>query len=93
MFAAFYTREADLDRHLNNGDKAAEEEASKAREAERKRLEELRAKRNEPIKPLPEFGSPEDWPLQQALNQLQGKTVVVSKAVAERKAQAEVKQP
>jgi carboxyl-terminal processing protease len=93
VFAAFYTREADLDRHLANGDKAAEEEAAKARDAERKRLEELRAKRNEPFKPLPEFGSPEDWPLQQALNQLQGKTVVVSKAITERKAQADVPKP
>jgi carboxyl-terminal processing protease len=37
---------------------------------------------------LPEFGSAEDWPLRQALNQLQGKQVVVSKTAVERKAEA-----
>ena len=32
--------------------------------------------------------SAEDWPLRQALNQLQGKTVVASKTAVERKAEA-----
>ena len=36
-------------------------------------------------KPLPEFGSAEDFPLQQALNQLKGKTVLASKTQTERK--------
>ena len=38
---------------------------------------------------VPEFGTPEDFPLQQALNQLRGKPVVVSKTATERKASAE----
>ncbi len=43
------------------------------------------------MKPLPEFGSAEDFPLQQALNHLAGKPVVVSKTVTERKAEADTK--
>ena len=46
------------------------------------------AKRNEPLKPLPEFGSPEDFPLVQALNQLKGQPVIASKSAVERKAEA-----
>ena len=42
------------------------------------------------IKPLPEFGSTEDFPLQQALNQLQGKPVIVAQAATETKAEAKV---
>ena len=42
-------------------------------------------KKAEAPKPLPEFGSAEDFPLQQALNKLQGKTVLVSKTMTERK--------
>jgi len=34
---------------------------------------------------LPEFGSAEDFPLQQAINKLQGKPVLVSKTMTERK--------
>jgi carboxyl-terminal processing protease len=87
LIGALRTREADLDKHLSGT--AKEEEDRKAREAERKRLEEnLRAK-GDAVKPLPDFGSPEDWPLRQALNQLQGKPVVASKSVVERKAQAD----
>ena len=57
----------------------------KAREEALKKLEEARGKTNEPPKPLPEFGSAEDFPLQQALNQLKGKPVMVSKTLTERK--------
>ena len=39
-------------------------------------------------KPLPEFGSPEDFQLAQALNRLKGKPVLVSKTIVERKAEA-----
>ena len=46
------------------------------------------ASSKEPPKPLPEFGSLEDFPLRQALNQLQGKTVIASKTAVERKAEA-----
>ncbi|MBN8503063.1 MAG: S41 family peptidase [Burkholderiales bacterium] len=86
LIGALRTREADLAKHLTGNEK--EDEETKAREAERKRLEEnLRAK-GDNIKPLPDFGSAEDWPLRQALNQLQGKPVMASKTVVERKAAA-----
>ena len=35
-----------------------------------------------PVKPLPEFGTAEDFPLQQALNQLRGLPVMASKTAA-----------
>ena len=42
-------------------------------------------------KPLPEFGSPEDFQLQQALNQLKGLPVKVSTTLAERKSESKAK--
>ena len=86
VFAALRTREADLNKHLSEGGGAKDEAREKAREEARKKLEEM-SKNNE-IKPLPEFGSAEDFPLQQALNQLKGKPVIASKSATERKAQA-----
>ncbi|MBM3388326.1 MAG: PDZ domain-containing protein [Betaproteobacteria bacterium] len=86
VFAALRTREADLSKHLSQADEAKDATREKAREEARKKLEEM-SKNNE-IKPLPEFGSTEDFPLQQALNQLKGKPVAASKAATERKAQA-----
>ncbi|RZL38147.1 MAG: S41 family peptidase [Rubrivivax sp.] len=86
VFAALRTREADLEKHLANGPE--EDEARiKAREARAKAEADL-AKRAEPPKPLPEFGSAEDFPLIQALNKLKGQPVVASKAPLERKAEA-----
>jgi carboxyl-terminal processing protease len=87
VFAALRTREADLEKHLANGDEAKDEAREQAREEARKKLEEQYAKTKEPIKPLPEFGSLEDFPLAQALNRLKGKQVMVSKTVTERKAE------
>ena len=92
VFAALRTREADLEKHLADkagiaasGPTAAEQARDKAREEARKKLEEM-SRSKEPPKPLPEFGSSEDWPLVQALNQLKGKPVAVSKSMSERKA-------
>ncbi len=93
VFAALRMREADLQKHLSerSGSADARDEArDKARAEERKKIEEQLAKARE-IKPLPEFGSAEDFPLQQALNQLRGKPVIVSKTATERKAEAEVR--
>jgi len=71
VFASLRTREADLEKHLNSGQAEVKDEArEKLRELERKRLEEQLAKKAEPPKPLPEFGSTEDFQLAQALNQL-----------------------
>ena len=86
VFAALRTREADLSKHLKEGEEGKDEAREKAREEARKKLEEM-SKNNE-IKPLPEFGSAEDFPLQQALNQLKGRPVMASKSATERKAQA-----
>lgn len=88
VFAALRTREADLDKHLSGADEKKDPERDKAREEARHKLEEQLARSKEPPKPLPEFGSAEDWPLQQALNQLRGLPVVASKTAAERKAEA-----
>ena len=85
VFAALRTREADLEKHLNNGKEEKDEVREKARDEARQKLEAEFAKRNEPPKPLPEFGSAEDFQLTQALNQLKGKPVLVSKSAVERK--------
>ncbi len=83
------TREADLDKHLTGADEKRDPEREKARAEERKRLEEQLAKQRETMKPLPEYGSTEDFPLQQAINRLKGKTVVASKSMIERKAEVQ----
>ncbi len=92
IFAELRMREADLEKHLASADEKSEEtrskELEKIREERRQKLEADYAKRAEPPKPLPEFGSAEDFPLRQALNQLQGKPVAVSKVAQERKAEA-----
>src|SRR5687768_1331203 len=80
VFAALRLREADLEKHLGSPEEKKDEAREKAREEARKRLEEQQAKSREPIKPLPEFGSAEDFQLIQALNQLKGKPVAVSKS-------------
>ncbi|MEY3253019.1 MAG: carboxyl-terminal processing protease CtpA, partial [Pseudomonadota bacterium] len=72
VFAALRMREADLDKHLQGADEKKDPARDKAREEARARLEEQLAKSKEPPKPLPEFGTADDWPLLQALNQLRG---------------------
>ena len=97
VFAALRTREADLDKHISSGQGAEAKDPAreKAREEALKKLEEANkaaaGDKDKAPKPLPEFGTPEDFPLQQALNQLKGKPVVVSKTQVERKAEADVK--
>lgn len=88
VFAALRMREADLGKHLSGSEDARDAEREKQRAEERRKLEEQLARQRDSIKPLPEFGSPEDFPLQQALNHLSGKPVVVSKTAVERKAEA-----
>ncbi len=98
LFAALRTREADLTKHLENtpdngkepteAQKAAEKTAEHLREQEREkarlRLEE-ETRKNPGGRLLPEFGTEKDFPLMQALNQLKGKPVLVSKTLTERK--------
>jgi carboxyl-terminal processing protease len=84
-FAILRTREADLEKHLNSGqgEEAKDPEREKAREEALKKLEEEAKKPNSQRRP-PEFGSDKDFPLQQALNQLKGAPVLVSKTQTER---------
>ncbi|MDZ5460749.1 S41 family peptidase [Azohydromonas lata] len=89
VFAALRMREADLDKHLVQGEEKRDAAREKAREEARQKLEEQLAKRAEPPKPLPEFGSAEDFQLVQALNRLKNKPVVVSKTMSERKPENE----
>jgi carboxyl-terminal processing protease len=89
VFAALRLREADLEKHLQSGPEVKDEAREKAREEARKRIEAEAAKGSTPPKPLPEFGSAEDFQLVQALNRLKGKPVMVSKTMTERKAEAD----
>ena len=92
LFAALRTREADLTKHLSNGkdgktngnggmtdaERAAEQARDQEREQARRKLED-EAKKNPGQRLVPEFGSEKDFQLQQALNQLKGRPVLVSK--------------
>jgi carboxyl-terminal processing protease len=92
---AFRTREADLDKHLNadkgTTDGAIDAAREKAREEARKRLDAEFAKKPEDRKRPPEFGSKDDFQLQQALNKLKGEPVKMSTDLAERKVEEETK--
>ena len=85
LFAALRTREADLEKHLNNGQGSDEQDAAreKAREDARKKLEDELQKPAADRK-LPEYGSDKDFQLMQALRQLKGLPVQVSKTQVER---------
>jgi carboxyl-terminal processing protease len=94
VFAALRVRETDLEHHLTGADERKDAEREKAREEARKKLEEQIARTKEPVKPLPEYGSAEDFPLQQALNQLKGRPVMASKTAAgEQRAEATITPP
>ena len=97
LFAALRVREADLDKHLDNGqeksggkdkaqttEKMEEQAREQAREEALKRLE-CEVKKPDAERKLPEFGSDKDFQLRQALNQLKGLPVKVSKTLTERK--------
>ncbi|RPE72991.1 S41A family C-terminal processing peptidase-3 [Tibeticola sediminis] len=94
LFAALRLREADLEKHLSttngteNPDPAVEREREAAREAARKKLEE-EAKKPAAERKIPEFGSPQDFQLQQALHKLKGLPVVTSKTQTERTEEAQ----
>jgi carboxyl-terminal processing protease len=90
VFAALRTREADLDKHISSGQGPEQKDPvrERAREEALKRLEAESARNGGVPKPLPEFGSSEDFQLQQALNRLKGKPVMASRTMIERKAEA-----
>ena len=84
-YAALRTREADLEKHLNSGQGAEVKDPAreKAREEALKRLEE-ESKKPVADRKTPEFGSTEDFQLQQALNHLKHQPVKISKTLTER---------
>jgi len=88
IFSLLRTREADLDKHLNNGLGGVEVKdpsRERARDDARKKAEE-EARKGPTERKMPEYGTDKDFPLMQALNQLKGRPVLVSKTqVIERK--------
>jgi carboxyl-terminal processing protease len=80
VFSVLRTREADLDKHLGSGQGAEikDEAREHAREEARKKAEEEAKKGPSDRKP-PEYGSDKDFQLVQALNQLKGRPVLISK--------------
>ena len=87
VFSVLRTREADLDKHLGSGQGADVKDPTreKAREEARKKAEE-EAKKPVADRKMPEFGTDKDFQLVQALNQLKGRPVLISKTqVIERK--------
>jgi carboxyl-terminal processing protease len=85
-YAALRMREADLEKHLvsGQGEEVKDPVLEKAREDALKRLEEESRK---PLadRRLPEYGSEKDFQLIQAIKQLKGEPVLVSKTQTERK--------
>ena len=89
LYAALRTREADLEKHLSNGQGAEAKDPAreKARDEALKKLEE-ESKKPPQERRLPEFGSEKDFQLRQALNRLKGQPVIASKTLTERKEEA-----
>ncbi|MDB5874702.1 MAG: carboxy-terminal processing protease precursor (C-terminal processing protease)-like protein [Ramlibacter sp.] len=89
IFSLLRTREADLDKHLasGQGNEIKDPMREKARDEARKKAEED-AKKPVVDRKVPEFGTDKDFQLVQALNQLKGRPVLVSKTqVVENKAE------
>jgi carboxyl-terminal processing protease len=68
---------------MTDAERAAERQRDLDREEARKRLED-EARKNPGQRLVPEFGSEKDFQLQQALNHLKGKPVLVSKTLTAR---------
>ena len=85
-YAVLRMREADYDKHLSSGqgEEKKNPDLEKARDEALKRLEEESRKPPSERK-SPEYGSEQDFQLMQAINQLKGKPVLVSKTLTERK--------
>ncbi len=85
-YAVLRMREADYAQHLSSGqgEEKKNPELEKARDEALKHLEEESRKPPSERKP-PEYGSDKDFQLLQAINQLKGKPVQISKTQVERK--------
>ena len=86
IFSLLRTREADLDKHLGSGQgtEVKDPGREKARDEARKKAED-EAKKPQVERKMPEFGTDKDFQLVQALNQLKGRPVLISKTMTERK--------
>jgi carboxyl-terminal processing protease len=86
IFAVLRTRESDLDKHLGSGqgNEIKDPVREKAREEALRKAEE-EARKGPSDRKVPEFGSDKDFQLVQALNQLKGRPVLISKTMVERK--------
>jgi carboxyl-terminal processing protease len=82
----FRVREADLTRHLSNKTDKEDTPGKAAAKAAEQAKEDEKAKDRKPI----ELGSADDYQLQQAMNHLQGRTVVVAKPKPETKAEVNI---
>jgi len=80
VFASLRTREADLEKHLNSGQGPETKDAQRERirEEARKKAEE-EAKKGPSASKAPEYGTEKDFQLVQAMNQLKGRPVLISK--------------
>jgi carboxyl-terminal processing protease len=85
-FAVLRTREADLEKHLGSGQgtEAKDPAREKLRDEARKKAE-LEALKPPVDRKVPEFGGDKDFQLVQAINQLKGRPVLISKTMVERK--------
>ncbi|MFT3779586.1 MAG: S41 family peptidase [Ottowia sp.] len=84
-YAVLRMREADLEKHLSGANEDKKDPAvEKEREAALKRLE-AESRKPESQRRPPEYGSANDFPLQQAVAKLKGQPVKVSKTLIERK--------
>ena len=85
-FAVLRTREADLDKHLGSGQGAdAKDPAREKLRDEARKKAEIEALKPPVDRKVPDFGSDKDFQLVQAINQLKGRQVLVSKTMIERK--------
>jgi carboxyl-terminal processing protease len=80
VFSMLRVREADLEKHISNPQMSQAQDTAleKAREDARKKAEE-EAKKAPADRRLPEYGSDKDFQLIQAINQLKGRPVLISK--------------
>lgn len=92
VLADLREREADLKDHISNGNGAEDKpdpKRTKAREEALRKLEEASKKDDTESLRLPDFGSDEDFPLQQAINHFKGVPVIKSKTQKVRDAKKE----
>jgi carboxyl-terminal processing protease len=80
LFSLLRTREADLEKHLGSGQgpEVKDPAREKLRDEARKKAED-EARKAIADRKVPELGSDKDFPLLQAINQLKGRPVLISK--------------